>query len=254
MTTTTSTFTEQLSDFQWVFREHSVQRQLLWRQSHHSPSTFAAFTLSHKFNDDWSIKQRVAYKGIDFSANVYTTSGTVSNPANPTVTELGRSRGARRELSRPISISSAISICWARKTRCCSAAISTGRAPARKPLRPSLQPELVSLNFPVEVGLPSNPASLLPTPRSTGRTPRRLYIQDQVELPYGFFAMAGRATKKLRKEHVDNPIELGVCELLHQRAVKRGSRDATLRPAVASAQWMSLYGNLTEGFGTQTDK
>ena len=76
-----------------------------------------------------------------------------------------------------------------------------------------------------------------------------LYLQDQVKLPYNFFLLAGA-----RYQYIHQAVATGEAPVELQPSVPLTGQALTPRFGLLwrPQEWLSLYGNYTEGFGPNT--
>ncbi|MGO9768906.1 MAG: TonB-dependent siderophore receptor [Roseiarcus sp.] len=220
----------------------------------HEPSTLAAFTISHKFNEDWSIKQRVAYAGFDFSADLNNPSAvTVSNGLPILTRSNSQTVGLQRTFSTNLDLVGHFDLLGVKNTLLFGGDFYRTSTSSETFTGAPFSSTLVSLNFPVEPGLPTG-ASLTETATSLSRQDTSgLYIQDQIELPYGFFAMAGARYQKITQQSTSR-INATSASLNSNINASLDADRVTPRYGLLwrPEKWISLYGAYTEGFGAQS--
>ncbi len=217
----------------------------------HVQSIFTALSLSHNFNSDWSIKSRFAYTDNGVSAKLLLPQSLAAG-ANPLITRIGiENDSGTATLTTNLDVVGHLDLLFTRNTILLGGDFYRTFSSVNLLPQPPWDGSRISLVAPGHPGIPSfTPAfqqQLIYSRLYTGG----LYLQDQIELPYGFHAMAG-----LRYQNIYQKIENRFLfflprvnasvvkpERLHEVAVT--PRFGLLwRPF----EWVSLYGNYTEGF------
>jgi iron complex outermembrane recepter protein len=225
----------------------------------HTPSVFAALSLSHKFDDDWSIKQRVAYNESDFSGKIVAIPLLLGSGANPTITRLSSEFGGRQTtFSTNLDIVGHFDLIGTRNTLLLGGDFYRTSSSFNTLAFPPYGTSTISLADPIHPGLPGSPfASLFTTqvrPSFNRQDTAGVYLQDEIELPYGVHVMAGARYQKIQQR-------LGFSAVIN--VFPRASVSSNITPDPLDAehvtprfgllwrpqQWVSLYGNYTEGFG-----
>ena len=220
------------------------------------PTVFASLTGAHNFNDDWSLRSRVTFYNANTSSTVPSVILT-SGGANPLVTLLTTSASAPlTSWQTNQDLVGHFDVLGARNTlllggdyfRMTSASIAQLFVPWGW--------SRVSLLNPVFPGIAISP--LFPTNHQelyNRQDTAGLYVQDQVELPYGFHVMAGA-----RYQYIFNWNTLAS----RPGSLVSGPQSDNGAPAHMARvtprfgllwrpqSWVSLYGNYTEGFAANT--
>jgi iron complex outermembrane receptor protein len=218
-----------------------------------SPTTqknlFSALTWSHYFNKDWSVKQQIAYNRTDLDYLSRLPFGVV---------KLGDSLGVNRinyqvptgqtTLSTNADITGHIDTFGAKHTLLLGGDIYEDRI-----LNSSyflLGFSQIDLFNPVHPGTPYIGPTIPIGAYNRNQETAGLYLQDQIELPYHFFATAG-----VRYQYIHQTLNQGTT---------LGDLTPDSNPQTASAltprfgllwrpeDWVSFYGNYTEGFGANS--
>ena len=244
----------------------NVPRNFNYGQGDPNTSTnlFAALSWSHQFDRDWSIKQQIAYSDND----VYTNglSGTFpyfifpAPPLDLVSGGLAQNEGRTSTYSTNVDITGHLNTFGAEhtlllggdyyRTTGFTANIFSG-------------PGYVSLYNP-NLGFTSNVSSCsaqvnfdgpcAPSSSIYAQTSAGLYLQDQVKLPYNFFFMAGARYQYVNQTGATNSSTGGYGgpnELAPSLPVTGQALTPRFGLLWRPQQWLSLYGNYTEGFGPQ---
>ena len=213
---------------------------------------FAALTWSHQFDKDWSIKQQIAYNYFNFYTN--TTAG-LYQPAFA-FNAIPVLRGSQLQVQTPqttystnVDITGHINTFGAEHTVLLGGDVYwlTGLDSTSAYsywFNSSPVSQLLFNPLPLGVQPPQCPcpASGFVFQQDTAG----LYLQDQIKLPYNFFLLAGARYQYIRQTSLNGqpPVDLQPdLPLTGQALTPRFG--ALWRPQ----EWLSLYGNYTEGFG-----
>ena len=212
---------------------------------------FAALTWSHQFDKDWSIKQQIAYNHIDFNANY-----SVPTYAGFAWSNLPVAQGYQYQWQSPqtvystnVDITGHVNTLGIEHTLLLGGDVywSTGsqyNASYSYAFNPSPWSNFLLNPLPFGVQPPQCPC--YPYQWSFTQDTAGLYLQDQIKLPFNFFLLAGARYQYIRQSVAtgDAPVELQPSAPLTGQALT--PRFGLLwRPQ----EWLSLYGNYTEGFG-----
>ncbi|WP_428991229.1 TonB-dependent siderophore receptor [Methylocapsa aurea] len=213
----------------------------------HEPTILAALTFSHKFNEDWSIKSRIAYSGIDFNANM-NEPGSISIVGIPTLTRSNSQiTGLQRSYSTNHDLVGHFDLLGAKHTLLLGGDFYKTILGADSYSPPVTT--FVSLNFPVEPGLPTTQSNSFLRFYSVQET-AGAYIQDQIELPYGLFAMAGARYQNISQRGVTTVHFPGLLDSYTNAPLDSDRLTPRFGLAWRPEPWITLYGNYTEGFAS----
>ena len=205
---------------------------------------FTALTWSHNFNNDWSIKQQLAYDNIGNSGNA-TVPVFIVSPVPP----LQVFRSSLQAQSPQTTISTNVDITGHFNTFGAEHTLLLGGDIYRTTgitLDDLYAFTTIDLFNAVHLGIPS-PAFSFPSATAFTQDTAGLYLQDQIKLPYNFYLLAGARY-----------------QYIHQTAASGGSLDDLLpqgNPLTGEAvtprfgllwrpqEWVSFYANYTEGYG-----
>jgi len=212
---------------------------------------FSALTWSHQFDKDWSVKQQIAYNYIDFNANFNSPLSTQFAFNNIPVVQgfQYQWQSPQTVYSTNVDITGHVNTWGAEHTVLLGGDVywSSG----------SQYGSVYSQNF--------NPipfSNLLLSPLPLGVQPplcpcytyqwsftqdtAGLYLQDQVKLPFNFFLLAGA-----RYQYIHQAVATGQAPVELQPSVPLTGQALTPRFGLLwrPQEWLSLYGNYTEGFG-----
>lgn len=217
----------------------------------HTQSVFAALTLSHKFDNDWSIKQRVAFTGADYGATAVLPGAAVANGALSRGTLV--TIGSQPTFSTNVDLLGHFDLLAARHTLLLGGDFyRTSYSEYRPPI--PWGSDTISLADP---SLPGTPVATLVTSTAnyfSRQDTAGVYLQDQIELPYNIHLMAGARYQNIRQENASTTIiptatiSSSVPSTVADRVTPRFG--LLWRPQ----QWVSLYGNYTEGFGVNSGR
>ena len=210
---------------------------------------FAALTWSHQFDKDWSIKQQIAYNYIDFFGNG-TTPFSIS-----TINNLPVVQGATFQLQVPqttystnVDITGHINTFGAEHTLLLGGDVYWTTA-LNSTTAYNFSTFANSLFNPLPLGIqppqcPCFPSGFVDTQDTAG-----LYLQDQIKLPYNFYLLTGARYQYIRQTSASGepPVDL-------QPALPLAGQALTPRFGLLwrPQEWLSLYGNYTEGYGPNT--
>ena len=209
---------------------------------------FSALTWSHRFDNDWSVKQQIAYNRIDVQNQLSWIDGPADS-ANGTVLFRNHQYMSQPQttLSTNVDITGHLDTFGAKHTLLIGGDVYKAFGDYQFSTLYDLSQ--IGLFTPLPPGLP-----LVGFPGNFAATfdqdTAGLYLQDQVKLPYNIFLLAGARY-----------------QFIHQTAASGGTLDA-LTPAGTSLtgqavtprfgllwqpkDWLSLYGNYAESFGPNT--
>ena len=219
---------------------------------------FSALTWSHNFNSDWSIKQQIAYNLVNSYALIRDAGPIpiIAGPNGPAVvTGTDQFNTPAVTYSTNVDITGHIDTFGAKHTlllggdvyRDINHIFGFENIPGGW--------SQVDLFNPIHPGIPAAP--VLPfssSATSNTQDTAGLYLQDQVKLPYDFFLLAGARYQYIRQTSA-SAFELGA---------NPGPLKPDGNPLVGQAltprygllwrpqEWVSLYGNYTEGFGSNS--
>jgi iron complex outermembrane recepter protein len=213
---------------------------------------YSALTGSHNFNEDWSIKSRVAFYSTNTEGNNNPPIST-STGSNPVVT-LTKAGGPSLLSSWQTGhdVVGHFNLLGSKSTlllggdynRFTYASITQNSYPWSY--------SIVSATYPIFPGIPILPTGTTSHNETYNRQDSAgLYIQDQVELPYGFHVMAGARYQYIFQwstsgsksaSFVEGPVSNTNIPAHIARVTPRFG--LLWRPR----EWVSLYGNYTEGF------
>ena len=219
----------------------------------------AALSLSHRFDNDWSIKQRVAFDTMDYFSNFVNAGTSVAGGANPTVSRSLTVRSGEAPSTEATTFSTNFDIVGhfdllgARNTMLIGGDFDQFSVLAKTdPQLTRSYATLISLAYPIHPGAISSGSAVSGGASSlfARQDTAGVYLQDQIELPYGFQVMAGARYQKIRQENTNRVLStLG----LASNSVTPSTDADRLTPRFGllwrPQQWVSLYGNYTEGFG-----
>ena len=218
---------------------------------------FAALTLSHKFDEDWSIKQRVAFDHANW-ALIDNFQGSALSGGNR-ITRTGNSGDlSKATISINQDVVGHFDTFGARHTLLLGGdyyrtSVSSGGSNGWRA-------SVVNLADPIHPGIPASPSSTLFNAAAYSRQDTAgLYVQDQLELPYSFFVMAGARYQKIYQSSLSafwiglplaGTIRTLSASPMQQNALPLNESKVTPRFGLLwrPQPWVSLYGNYTEGF------
>ncbi|HTV32372.1 MAG TPA: TonB-dependent siderophore receptor [Methylocella sp.] len=208
---------------------------------------FSAFTWSHQFNSDWSIKQQIAYNRVD-EAFLYADPFSIVDTVNGPEVE----RNFNSYLQDQTTYSSNVDITGHFNTFGAAHTLLLGgdiyRTTGDTLIFASDQSSFISLFNPIHPGTPfplSCPCFTYANPFTQDTA--GLYLQDQIKLPYNFYVLAGARYQYIHQtnasgESPDTVVPNGQ-PLTGQALTPRYG--LLWRPL----DWVSFYGNYEEGFG-----
>ncbi|WP_157235610.1 TonB-dependent siderophore receptor [Methylosinus sp. LW4] len=220
------------------------------------PTVYAALTGAHNFNDDWSLRSRVTFYSTNSNA-ITDPALSTSAGSNPLIT-LGTSYSTTQMSSWQTNqdLVGHFDLLGAKNTlllggdysRFTSASISQGFVPWGW--------SAISLLNPIFPGVPASPLTSTNHQESYNRQDTAgVYVQDQIELPYGFHVMAGARYQYVFQwntlasrsaSFVSGPVSNSGIPAHMARVTPRFG--LLWRPQ----SWVSLYGNYTEGFAANS--
>ena len=205
---------------------------------------FAALTWSHQFNQDWSIKQQVAYDRIDESEST-TGPFTITTPP-PQIQDFSLFlSGPQTTYSTNVDLIGHFNVLGTAHTLLIGGDVyhSYGDIGYVIPDSPNTE-----VDFPV----PSHNFTYPPCPCYTSaygfsQDTSGLYLQDQIKLPLNLFLLAGGRYQSIRQTSTSGNT---TAELSPQAAPLSGHA-TTPRVGLLwrPAQWLSLYSIYTQGYG-----
>ncbi len=212
---------------------------------------FAALTWSHQFDKDWSIKQQIAYNSIDFNANFALPSYAGFAWGNVPVAQgfQYQWQSPQTVYSTNVDITGHINTLGLEHTLLLGGDVywSTGsqyNVSYSYGINPSPWSNFLSAPLPLGVQSPQCPC--YPYQWSFAQDTAGLYLQDQIKLPYNFFLLAGA-----RYQYIHQTVATGEAPVELQPSAPLTGQALTPRFGLLwrPRQWLSLYGNYTEGFG-----
>lgn len=217
----------------------------------HLPSVFASVTLSHNFNEDWSIKQRLAMNHADISQNGSYVPAILGSGANPLLTVIGNdSWGKETSVSTNADVVGHVDTFGARHTLLLGMDYYRTSSSAKAQVTAPWRWSVMSLADPFPV-----PNRSLTSTSVQGFASRQdttgVYLQDQLELPFHVFILAGARYQNIYQESssvatlnssMPGPLQPAGTPLSAARVTPRFG--LLWRPQ----KWVSFYGNYTEGF------
>ncbi|WP_018266365.1 TonB-dependent siderophore receptor [Methylosinus sp. LW4] len=247
--------------------------------SEHMPTVLGSLTLAHKFDEDWSIKERVVYNHSYTSNGVSAAPFTAvpgTNGAQLITASVGGGSGEMSTISTNLDVVGHFDTLTVRHTlllggdyyRTSSTANGYFFLPggfttinSAFPLFPGVPTTSIFVSnpllpFPIPVSL----STLFPPTSTIGfnrQDTAGLYVQDQLELPYGFHILAGARYQKIYQTS-SSAVSTGVLASYPYPLRQSGSplEEAKVTPRFGllwrPQQWVSLYGNYTEGFAPNT--
>ncbi|HXW71112.1 MAG TPA: TonB-dependent siderophore receptor [Methylocella sp.] len=215
---------------------------------------FSALTWSHNFNSDWSIKQQIAYflvdtQGTDIALPINIVSGV--SPLTQVQGYNSEPLGRQAVYSTNVDITGHFNTLGAQHTLLLGGDIykTTG---VTNFLFSETDTSINLFGF-----NPIHPASWFPfcnpcadevsayTQETAG-----LYLQDQIKLPYNFYVLAGARYQYIQQTAANGSNQFEVTPLGNPLVGEAVTPRFGLlwRPQ----EWVSFYGNYTEGFGPNT--
>jgi len=215
------------------------------------PTFYAALTGEHKFDNDWSLKSRVAFYSTNYNYNVVNplSNSSGANPLITDITAVGSQQLASWQTNHDIV--GHFDLLGTKNTlllggdysRYTWASVSQGLVPWGF--------SLISLADPVVPGIPILPTfSTTHTENYNRQDMAGLYVQDQVELPYGLHVMAGARYQYIYQENTSSSAKGFVSGAVSESASPLHQARVTPRFGLLwrPREWVSVYGNYTEGF------
>ncbi len=228
-----------------------------WNYGNSSPGTsntlFTALTWSHQFNNDWSIRQQIAYDRADSDVNArqqftYFIDTSGSAPAwdrNITLNYYGQTT-----YSTNVDITGHINAFDTSHTLLVGGDFYKFNQYSLYTGGPISSP--IDVFNPVHPGLPFLgpvlPAGENYIPQDTAG----LYVQDQIKLPYNFFALVGARYQYVR----ENGGLASNSTFAADTTIKDAQTAQALTPRFGllwrPQDWVSFYTSYTEGFGANS--
>ena len=212
---------------------------------------YAALTWSHQFDKDWSIKQQIAYSHNDFFAN-FSTPTSIGFAFNNIPVSQGfqyQWQSPQTTYSTNVDLTGHINTLGAEHTLLLGGDIywSAGSQSGSfysQPFFPSPWSNFIATPLPLGVQPPQCPC--FPYEWDFTQDTAGLYLQDQIKLPYNFFVLAGA-----RYQYIHQEVATGQAPIELQPSVPLTGQALTPRFGLLwrPQEWLSLYGNYTEGFG-----
>jgi iron complex outermembrane receptor protein len=221
-----------------------------------TPTVYAALTGAHNFNDDWSLKSRVAFYSTNYNyiTNVPQSTSAGANPLITLQTSYQTAQLASWQTNQDLV--GHFDLLGTENT------LLLGGDYARftyAQVAQALVPwgfSIVSLANPIMPGLPIRSTSSTSHAVNYNRQDTAgLYVQDQVELPYNFHVMAGARYQYIYQENTGST---ATASLVAKPVSESGSpiHEARVTPRFGllwrPREWVSLYGNYTEGFAANS--
>ncbi|MGA8170663.1 MAG: TonB-dependent siderophore receptor, partial [Methylocystis sp.] len=210
---------------------------------------FSALTWSHQFDKDWSIKQQIAY---------YYYSAYANNEAPFFPTFIGNNipavfNGSSHFQTEQTTYSTNVDITGHLGTFGLEHTVLLGGDVYWTTGSETIAnngTQFNSLFDPINLGLPITacaPFSCTPvTANEYTQNTAGLYLQDQVKLPYNFSLLAGARYQYLRQT---NGTGVGQYDLQPTPTLAAQALTPRFGLLWRPQEWLSLYGNYTEGFG-----
>jgi iron complex outermembrane receptor protein len=222
------------------------------------PAVFAALTGAHNFNDDWSLKSRVAFYSANLSYKINSPFST-SAGADPLVT-LKTTDSTSHLVSWQTNqdIVGHFDVLGTKNTlllggdysRFSYASVTQNQVPWGW--------SKISLGYPIFPGIPIVTTTLDSTNHTAGynrQDTAGVYVQDQVDLPSGFHVMAGARYQYIYQGQTSS---IATASLVAKPVSESGNplHEARVTPRLGllwrPREWVSLYGNYTEGFAANS--
>ncbi len=218
-------------------------------------SLFTALTWSHQFDNDWSIKQQIAYSRWDLGVVQENGAGYIDT-TSASVPVYDRGYGlnsySQTTYSTNVDITGHIDTFGAKHTLLLGgdfykfntysqyfASTGTSYIDVWNPVHPGTTPPFFNL---------LQPGYEFTNPQDTAG----LYLQDQVKLPYNFFLLAGARYQYIR----ENGGLTGSPTFAANPTVNHANEEQAVTPRFGllwrPEQWVSFYANYTEGFGANS--
>ncbi|MGO9237058.1 MAG: TonB-dependent siderophore receptor [Methylocella sp.] len=206
---------------------------------------FTALTWSHHFNNDWSIKQQIAYNNIGNYTNA-TVPIFIVSPFPPLQVE----RASLQTQVPQTTYSTNVDITGHFNTFGAEHTLLLGGDIYRTTVSDSTNLyafTTIDLFNPIHLGIPSAACPCSPSATANTQDTAGLYLQDQIKLPYNFYLLAGTRYQYIHQtnaagESLDD-LQTAGSPLTGQAVTPRFG--LLWRPQ----EWVSFYANFTEGFG-----
>jgi len=207
---------------------------------------FTALTWSHNFNSDWSIKQQIAYFNSVFSTN-YTLPLFVMSPPPAVERFSALVQSPQTTISTNVDITGHFNTFGAEHTLLLGGDIYRSTTDYSQQ---TYATTTIDLFNPVHTGIPSptcTPATPCPTTAIGGlQDTAGLYLQDQIKLPYNFYVLAGARYQYI---HQGGGSGESLDDLLPGPSLTAQAVTPRFGLLWRPQEWVSFYGNYTEGFG-----
>ncbi|WP_175492688.1 TonB-dependent siderophore receptor [Methylocapsa palsarum] len=216
----------------------------------YSPDTlktlFAALTWKHEFDQDWSVKQQLAYRRTEDTAR-YTVPAFLEDSGSELLVNrfLIPSLLTQTTYSTNVDITGHIDTFGVKHTLLLGGDVyrTTFGNQSWFDNGPFSQ---ISLWNPIHPGTPFVGPVLPSYASDNTQFTSGLYLQDQIKLPYNFYAMAGARYQYIRQTSATGTIPADLTASPTQTASALTPRFGLLwRPE----SWVSFYANYSEGFG-----
>jgi iron complex outermembrane recepter protein len=224
-------------------------------------SLFSALTWSHQFDNDWSVKQQIAYLNLHNNNNPLLFPADVVQTPDGTqaiVRGIEPSQFAQSTYSTNVDITGHIDTFGAKHTLLIGGDYyhTLGNTAAI-----DQNVSLIDLWNPVHPGFPIPPGTISLTCPGCGdvlapptfsassytQDTAGLYVQDQIKLPYNFFLLGGA-----RYQYIHQTSATGLTpDTLAPGGTPLEAQAVTPRVGLLwrPEDWVSFYGDYTEGFG-----
>jgi iron complex outermembrane recepter protein len=233
-----------------------------WRPVHTSAIN-ATLTAEHKFDEDWLLRSRVNfYSNSGFTQGANVGSATAANVANPLVVATNRygySESLTSSWTTNHDIVGHFSFMGAKSTVLAGGDYYRNTNQYDIKLAPWGN-SLVNTVYPTYPGIPTTNANAYKYTQFFRQDTAGLYLQEQLELPYDVHLMAGARYQYIFNWNTTGLWasilnKVGFLEAPQQNSGLPAHQDrvtprfgALWRPL----EWVSLYGNYTEGFDANT--
>ncbi|CAN2535587.1 Metal-pseudopaline+receptor+CntO [Methylocapsa aurea] len=219
--------------------------------SEHSPDTlktfFSALTWSHQFDNDWSIKQQVAFKRAE-DAGSFRLPAFVQNTGTRYLVERYSGESARQQtaFSTNVDVVGHFDTSGAKHTLLLGGDFYRSSTGSQSFINFTSFSEIDLFN-PVH---PGTPFLAVPVPSgavSNLQDTAGFYLQDQIKLPYDFSILAGARYQYIQQKSASG---------LTADALTPGDKVTTAEAVTPRfgllwrpEQWVSVYGHYADGFG-----
>ncbi|ARN83889.1 TonB-dependent siderophore receptor [Methylocystis bryophila] len=204
----------------------------------------AALTWSHQFDKDWSIKQQIVYNNIGFHDNITYGYGVLAGPPALVPQQSAQTVSGQTTYATNVDITGHLNTFGAEHTVLLGGDVyhTTGQASSMSYNFSSV----IGLFDPIHLGIPNPQCPCSFFPADYTQDTAGLYLQDQIKLPYNFFLLTGA-----RYQYIRQTILAGEAQYALQPAPPLNGQALTPRFGLLwrPQEWLSLYGNYTEGFG-----